>query len=124
MEELCSILQALANPVRICAVRSLQSGELGPEKILEAVQEVEPDIYDSRLRYHLYQLKEAGIISAREQGRQVFYSIDREVLNRLSDEVLSLAVDGEISDELQADARESAYEVGLKPDVVLAGASE
>jgi len=67
-------LQALANDARLDLVRllmpvgaaGLAAGEIGRALGLSA----------SRLSFHLSALEQAGLIRARKEGRNVFYSVD------------------------------------------------
>lgn len=69
-----SALQALANDARLDLVRllmplggtGLAAGEIGRALGLSA----------SRLSFHLSALEQAGLIRARKEGRNVFYSVD------------------------------------------------
>lgn len=69
-----SALQALANDARLDLVRllmpagtvGLAAGEIGRSLGLSA----------SRLSFHLSTLEQAGLIRARKEGRNVFYSVD------------------------------------------------
>lgn len=72
------LLKALADPVRLEVIEALGRGE-------RCVCELTADLQlgQSRLSFHLRVLREAGLISARDQGRWVYYSLRPEALQRL-----------------------------------------
>ena len=48
------------------------------------------DAAQSRLSFHLRVLKEAGLVSDRREGRWMYYTLNREVLEEAADLVQSL----------------------------------
>ena len=69
------ILKAISDPKRLRIVDMLSCGELCTCKILEAFHITQPTLsHDMRV------LIEAGIISDRREGKNIFYSLDQERL--------------------------------------------
>lgn len=77
------ILKALSDPKRLRIVDMLSCGELCACQILEEFHVTQPTLsHDMKL------LVEAGIVKDRREGKNIYYSLDEEVLgesqNRLS----------------------------------------
>lgn len=73
-------LEALADPTRLRIVELLADGELSAGEIASSFGTSRPGV--SR---HLRVLREHGLVSAREQGRQRIYSLDPAPLAELDD---------------------------------------
>ena len=71
-------LKALADPTRMEVVRALASGERCVCDLTGAL-----GVAQSRLSFHLKVMRQAGLISAREEGRWVYYRLEPEVLRAL-----------------------------------------
>jgi DNA-binding transcriptional ArsR family regulator len=77
-DEFIKFFRALANEERIEIVKLLKkNSEM-------AAQEVEKHFYleQSTTSHHLNTLKRAGIAKARKEGRNIYYSIDKEGFER------------------------------------------
>ena len=74
---------ALADETRLEILRLLADGERCVCDLTDAL-----DAAQSRLSFHLKTLKTAGLVSDRREGRWVYYSINPEVLEGMT-EVLS-----------------------------------
>jgi DNA-binding transcriptional ArsR family regulator len=73
------IFKALAHPIRMKIVRTLQAGPLCVCVLNENVE-----FSQSNLSQHLKILKEAGILKSEKDGLRIIYSIkDDEVMNLL-----------------------------------------
>ena len=72
--------QALSDETRLRIVQMLGSGERCVCDLQEAL-----DAYQSRLSFHLRKLKEAGLVTDRREGRWVYYTLDPEALDAMSD---------------------------------------
>lgn len=72
------LLKALADPTRMEVVRALAGGERCVCELTAAT-----GVAQSRLSFHLKVMRQAGLISAREQGRWVYYRLEPEVLRDL-----------------------------------------
>jgi len=78
--------QALSDDKRLRILGMLRNGEQCVCDLTEAL-----DVGQSLLSFHLKSLKEAGLVNDRRDGRWVYYSLDREGLERLRDELDTLA---------------------------------
>jgi DNA-binding transcriptional ArsR family regulator len=65
------IFQALADPSRRAIFESLTRGEAAVKDLTARF-----DISQPAVSQHLASLKEAGLVSGRREGRQVFYRVD------------------------------------------------
>ncbi|CAN5592493.1 metalloregulator ArsR/SmtB family transcription factor [soil metagenome] len=65
-----SLLRSLGNEQRLMVLCHLVEGELGVGALLARM-----DLSQSSLSQHLAVLREAGLVSARRIGQQVFYSL-------------------------------------------------
>ncbi len=72
------MLKALAEPIRLQLLETLGHGE-------RCVCELTSDLglAQSKLSFHLKVLKDAGLLSAREDGRWVYYRLEPEALQHL-----------------------------------------
>ena len=86
--DLSSRFQALSDDKRLRILEMLRDGERCVCDLTEAL-----DVGQSLLSFHLKSLKEAGLVNDRRDGRWVYYSLDREGLERLRDELDALASD-------------------------------
>ena len=69
---------ALADPVRIEIVEALAAGDRTVNEIVELF-----DISQPAISRHLRVLREAGLVSARPEGRQRIYRLDPEPLREI-----------------------------------------
>lgn len=78
-----SVLKALANEVRFEIVYLLSQGE-------HCVCDLEAalGLPQSKVSYHLAALKEAGLVSSEQRGKNSYYHLERAALYRLGGEVL------------------------------------
>ena len=74
------LLRALADPIRLQVVQLLAEGERCVCELTEAL-----DLAQPRLSFHLRVMKEAGLISARQQGRWVYYRLEPGALAAVRD---------------------------------------
>jgi ArsR family transcriptional regulator len=80
LPEVARWFHALSDETRLEIVRRLGSGErcvCDLTDLLGAAQ--------SRLSFHLKTLKQAGVVTDRKQGRWVYYSLNPEVLDAISE---------------------------------------
>lgn len=71
-------LKALAEPIRLQLLEALGRGE---RCVCELTEEL--GLAQSKLSFHLKVLKEAGLLSAREDGRWVYYRLEPAALEDL-----------------------------------------
>ena len=77
-EQAQQLLRALADPIRMRVIESLGEGE---RCVCDLTSELE--LAQSKLSFHLKVLRDAGLISARQQGRWMYYSLQPAALRRL-----------------------------------------
>lgn len=74
------ILKALSEPKRLRIVDMLSCGELCGCQILEAFHVTQPTLsHDMKI------LVEAGIVKDRREGKNIYYSLDEEVVEELQE---------------------------------------
>jgi len=76
---------ALSDETRLEIVARLAGGERCVCELTDAL-----DAAQSRLSFHLRTLKDAGIVTARREGRWIYYTLDREALTQIEEAVGSL----------------------------------
>ncbi len=69
---------ALSEPIRIQVLELLREGEFCVGDMCERLS-----IAQSKLSFHLKTLKQAGLVTARQQGRWMYYSLNLEQFNVL-----------------------------------------
>ena len=83
--ETAKILKALSDPKRLRIVDMLSCGELCACQILEAFHITQPTLsHDMKL------LVEAGIVKDRREGKNIYYSLDEEVLGELQNRLSTM----------------------------------
>ena len=76
---------ALSDETRLGIVARLAGGERCVCELTDAL-----DAAQSRLSFHLRTLKDAGIVTARREGRWMYYALDRDALGHIEEVVGSL----------------------------------
>ncbi|MFN9622871.1 MAG: ArsR/SmtB family transcription factor [Cyanobacteriota bacterium] len=85
-EQAQPLLRALADPIRLRVVEALGAGERCVCDLTTNLELAQP-----KLSFHLKVMKEAGLISARQQGRWIYYRLEPTPLLRLRDWLDQLA---------------------------------
>jgi len=80
------LLRALADPIRLQVVQTLQHGE---RCVCDLTGDL--DLAQSKLSFHLKVLKEAGLIRARQEGRWIYYRLEPSAINVLQNWLGQLA---------------------------------
>ena len=80
-----SLLRVLADETRLAVVEGLLQGPRCVSEINEGLG-VEPSL----LSHHLRVLRDAGIVNAKRQGKQVFYELTRQVQGRKQGQAIDL----------------------------------
>ena len=80
------LLRVLADPIRLQVVQALAAGERCVCDLTAELQLAQP-----RLSFHLRVMKEAGLITARQQGRWVYYRLQPALLLVLRDWLTAVA---------------------------------
>ena len=76
----------LAEPIRLRVVEALRDGE---RCVCDLTSDL--DLAQSKLSFHLRVMKEAGLISARQEGRWIYYRLEPSALLLLRDWLGQLA---------------------------------
>jgi ArsR family transcriptional regulator len=92
LERAARAFRALGDPTRLDILTRLVGGE---ECVCNLTDVLETG--QSLLSFHLKTLKEAGLVRDRREGRWVYYSINREVLDDLERVLASLSGDRRLS---------------------------
>lgn len=83
--ETAKILKTLSDPKRLRIVDMLSCGELCACQILEAFHVTQPTLsHDMKL------LVDAGIVKDRREGKNIYYSLDEEVLRELQNRLSTM----------------------------------
>ncbi|MBM5804301.1 MAG: winged helix-turn-helix transcriptional regulator [Cyanobacteria bacterium K_DeepCast_35m_m2_155] len=75
-----ALLKALADPIRLQVVEALAPGE---RCVCELTEQL--GLAQSKLSFHLKVLKDAGLLSDRQQGRWTYYRLQGRALEQLRD---------------------------------------
>jgi ArsR family transcriptional regulator len=77
-EQARALLKALADPLRLRVIEALGGGE-------RCVCDLTADLglAQSKLSFHLKVLKEAGLLSDRQEGRWIYYRLRPEAIEQL-----------------------------------------
>jgi ArsR family transcriptional regulator len=75
--DLTRVLKAISDPKRLKIVSTLSHGELCATMIKDDF-----DVTQPTLSHDMKVLKEAGVISDRRDGKNIFYTVNYELLNR------------------------------------------
>ncbi|MGW1029462.1 ArsR/SmtB family transcription factor [Streptomyces sp. NPDC002577] len=81
------VMKALSDPIRWDIVQQMADVDELPCAALESTLPVSKPT----ISYHTKILAQAGLISVRKAGRNFFYSLNREVIRSVMDELWSLA---------------------------------
>lgn len=81
--EVAEILKVFADASRLQIMDLLSQQELCATELLKSM-----NIVQSTLSHHMKVLTEAGIVVCKKQGRRVYYSIDREILVKVSEYII------------------------------------
>lgn len=74
-----ALLKALADPIRMDVVQALAGGERCVCELTSSL-----GLAQSRLSFHLKVMRQAGLISARVEGRWVYYRLEPGAFGHLS----------------------------------------
>ncbi len=86
MDALTARFRALGEEKRLRILASLSARETCACELTGCCDESQP-----LLSFHLRTLREAGLVEARRDGRWMYYSLDREALRDLADELRAIA---------------------------------
>lgn len=85
------LFKALSNPARIEILKVLRAGQQGKSgngpngeiSVNEIVDKI--PLSPSTISHHLNVLREAGVVNSRKERQWIYYSINRESLQRMKD---------------------------------------
>lgn len=86
--ETSKILKAISDPKRLRIVDMLSCGEMGATEILEAFHISQPT-----LSHDMKRLIEAGIVTDRRDGKNIFYTLERKSLEKLCRILMGISSD-------------------------------
>jgi ArsR family transcriptional regulator, arsenate/arsenite/antimonite-responsive transcriptional repressor len=69
--QVSTYFRALADPLRIQIIELLRDQELCVCELCEKI-----DVSQSKLSFHLKNLKEANLVNSRQEGRWIYYSLN------------------------------------------------
>jgi DNA-binding transcriptional ArsR family regulator len=95
------VFNALGDPIRWSIIRQMAAVEELPCATLEDTLPVSKPT----ISYHTKILSQAGLVSVRKQGRSLFYTLRRDVLRRLMDDIWTLAPEPAADRRAGGDAR-------------------
>ncbi|MBM5799634.1 MAG: winged helix-turn-helix transcriptional regulator [Cyanobacteria bacterium K_DeepCast_35m_m2_023] len=75
-----ALLKALADPIRLQVVEALGAGERCVCELTEML-----GLPQSKLSFHLKELKDAGLLADRQQGRWIYYRLQTTAIVGLRD---------------------------------------
>jgi DNA-binding transcriptional ArsR family regulator len=96
-----SALSALAQDTRLAIYRHLV--EAGPHGRRAGLIAAALELPNPTLSFHLAQLRQAGLVTARREGRQMIYAADYTCMNGLIDFLTANCCEGSMDCELSAD---------------------
>jgi ArsR family transcriptional regulator len=87
-EQARALLKALADPLRLQVIEALGGGE-------RCVCDLTADLglAQSKLSFHLKVLKQAGLLTDRQEGRWIYYRLRPEALDELRSWLAALSAD-------------------------------
>lgn len=77
VRDIVSVLRLLADPTRIRLLSMLQVEERNVSGLCKQLGLAQPTV-----SHHLGLMREAGLLNTRRDGKQIFYSINREIITR------------------------------------------
>lgn len=77
-DTLAPLLKALADPIRMDVVQALAGGERCVCELTDAL-----GLAQSRLSFHLKVMRQAGLITARQEGRWMYYRLEPQAFAEL-----------------------------------------
>ena len=102
-ENLITAIEAAAEPIRLEILRIISAhGELRAKDILPAF-----DITQPTLSHHMSVLEEAGLVSARREGRSVYYSINKKTFIAMNEFFVTLMEPAKTGEAVMEDVKKS-----------------
>ena len=85
-ENISKLMVSFSDPFRLEIIDLMMDGEVSVCDIMKLT-----NLSQSRISYHIKILKEAGLILDRQEGRWVYYSLNKEALFLIKEWITSLA---------------------------------
>ena len=76
--DMAELFSAFSDPSRVKIISALSEGEMNVSAIAEIV-----DLSESATSHHLRSLRQMRLVRGRKQGRQVFYNLDDDHIEKL-----------------------------------------
>lgn len=90
-----NVFKALADKTRQRILRELKSGEQCASVLLDKL-----NISQSTLSHHMQVLSKNGVVKCRRDGKWSYYSIDKDAINEIEDDIVSLKPKPQYYDEV------------------------
>ena len=84
-EDISKLMVSFSDPFRLEIIDLMMEGEVCVCDIMKST-----NLSQSRISYHIKILKEAGLIADRQEGRWVYYSLNKESLFLIKEWITSL----------------------------------
>jgi DNA-binding transcriptional ArsR family regulator len=84
LELVAARFRAMGEPLRLCILQELESGERSVSALADRVASTQPNVSK-----HLKVLQDAGLVRRRQQGTTVYYSIADAMVSELCDMICS-----------------------------------
>ena len=84
-DQFIGIMESLSDPIRINILELMMGGEICVCDIVKVT-----GLSQSKISYHIKILKDSGLISDRQEGRWVYYSLNKESLFLIKEWITSL----------------------------------
>jgi DNA-binding transcriptional ArsR family regulator len=84
LELVAARFKVMSEPVRLRILQELEGGEMSVNEVTEAVESTQPNVSK-----HLKMMQEAGLVSRRQEGNTVYYSIADASVFEICDVVCS-----------------------------------
>ena len=101
MQQAIAALGALAQDTRLAIYRQLM--EAGPDGRRAGLIAAALELPNPTLSFHLAQLRQAGLVTARRDGRRIIYAADYTCMNGLIEFLTANCCQGSMDCELSAD---------------------
>jgi ArsR family transcriptional regulator len=88
LDRMAGKFRMLADPTRLAILRALMRGERNVTRVVE-----ETGRHQANVSKHLKMLADAGLVSRRKAGLQVFYALDDPLVGRLCELVCETIVE-------------------------------
>ena len=81
IDDVINIMRLLADPTRFRVITMLQTGEINVSSLCKLLSLAQPTV-----SHHLGLLRAMGLVNTRRKGKQVFYSLNSNTVESLTDQ--------------------------------------